>query len=201
MTKPFDIPKALLWEAFKCVKANGGAAGVDRESIEQFESRLGDNLYKLWNRLCSGSYFPPPVKGCTDSEEVGWCACAGRAHGCRSGGADGGQAPAGAADRPDVPSKLLWLSAWALCPRCDCPGEAAKLGLRLGCGIRYQGSLRPYRPRPAHARAQEALPDLMGAPVRGALAESAHADCGRGDSGTDVRHAARRRCHAPYNVA
>jgi RNA-directed DNA polymerase len=63
MTKPFDIPKALIWEAFKCVKANGGAAGVDRESIEQFESHLGDNLYKLWNRLCSGSYFPPPVKG------------------------------------------------------------------------------------------------------------------------------------------
>lgn len=63
MTKPYDIPKALIWEAFKCVKANGGAAGVDRESIEQFESRLGDNLYKLWNRLCSGSYFPPPVKG------------------------------------------------------------------------------------------------------------------------------------------
>ena len=63
MTKPYDIPKALIWEAFKCVKANGGAAGVDRESIEQFESRLGDNLYKLWNRLCSGSYFPPPVTG------------------------------------------------------------------------------------------------------------------------------------------
>ncbi|WP_218673509.1 group II intron reverse transcriptase/maturase [Chromobacterium haemolyticum] len=68
MTKPFDIPKALIWKAliwkaFQCVKANGGAAGVDRESIEQFESRLGDNLYKLWNRLCSGSYLPPPVKG------------------------------------------------------------------------------------------------------------------------------------------
>ncbi|MCX9158638.1 group II intron reverse transcriptase/maturase, partial [Niveibacterium sp. 24ML] len=63
MTKPYDIPKALIWEAFQCVKANGGAAGVDRESIEQFESRLRDNLYKLWNRLCSGSYFPPPVKG------------------------------------------------------------------------------------------------------------------------------------------
>lgn len=63
MIKPYDIPKALIWEAFQCVKANGGAAGVDRESIEQFERRLSDNLYKLWNRLCSGSYFPPPVKG------------------------------------------------------------------------------------------------------------------------------------------
>jgi len=63
MTKPFQIPKALVWEAFKRVKANGGAAGVDAESIEMFESKLSDNLYKLWNRLCSGSYFPPPVKG------------------------------------------------------------------------------------------------------------------------------------------
>ncbi|PPD41007.1 MAG: group II intron reverse transcriptase/maturase [Methylobacter sp.] len=63
MTKPINIPKQLIWEAFQCVKANGGSAGVDRESIEQFESRLGDNLYRLWNRMCSGSYFPPPVMG------------------------------------------------------------------------------------------------------------------------------------------
>jgi RNA-directed DNA polymerase len=63
MTKPFNIPKALVWEAFKRVKSNGGAAGVDKESIEMFEGKLSDNLYKLWNRLCSGSYFPPPVKG------------------------------------------------------------------------------------------------------------------------------------------
>jgi RNA-directed DNA polymerase len=63
MTKPFHIPKALVWEAFKRVKSNGGAAGVDSESIEMFEGKLSDNLYKLWNRLCSGSYFPPPVKG------------------------------------------------------------------------------------------------------------------------------------------
>lgn len=63
MTKPFNIPKALVWESFKRVKANGGAAGVDAESLEKFEGNLSDNLYKLWNRLCSGSYFPPPVKG------------------------------------------------------------------------------------------------------------------------------------------
>lgn len=63
MSKPFEIPKALVWEAYKRVKANGGGAGVDRESTTIFESRLGDNLYRLWNRLSSGSYFPPPVKG------------------------------------------------------------------------------------------------------------------------------------------
>jgi len=62
MTKPFEISKALVWEAFQRVKANGGSAGVDGESIEEFEKGLGDNLYKLWNRMVSGSYFPPPVK-------------------------------------------------------------------------------------------------------------------------------------------
>jgi RNA-directed DNA polymerase len=60
--KPFDIPKREVWEAFKRVKANQGAAGVDGQSIQEFEARLGDNLYKLWNRLSSGSYMPPPVR-------------------------------------------------------------------------------------------------------------------------------------------
>ena len=53
--KPFDIPKREVWEAFKRVKANQGAAGVDGQSIEDFEARLTANLYKLWNRLSSGS--------------------------------------------------------------------------------------------------------------------------------------------------
>ena len=60
--KPFDIPKREVWEAFKRVKANQGAAGVDGQSIEDFEARLTANLYKLWNRLSSGSYMPPPVR-------------------------------------------------------------------------------------------------------------------------------------------
>lgn len=60
--KPFDIPKREVWEAFKKVKANQGAAGVDGQSIADFEVDLSNNLYKLWNRLSSGSYFPPPVK-------------------------------------------------------------------------------------------------------------------------------------------
>jgi len=60
--KPFDIPKREVWEAFKKVKANRGAAGVDGQSIAEFEAGLADNLYKLWNRLSSGSYFPPPVR-------------------------------------------------------------------------------------------------------------------------------------------
>jgi len=61
-TKPFNIPKKLFVQAFKLVKKNAGAAGVDRESIEDFERNLKDNLYKLWNRMSSGSYIPPAVK-------------------------------------------------------------------------------------------------------------------------------------------
>jgi RNA-directed DNA polymerase len=59
--KPFNISKRQVYEAYKAVKSNHGAAGVDRETIEQFESNLKGNLYKLWNRMSSGSYFPPPV--------------------------------------------------------------------------------------------------------------------------------------------
>ncbi len=66
MTKPFQIPKALVWEAFKRVKANGGAAGVDAESIEMFESKLSDNRQRR-----------------AHSEEVRWSADAGCANGCR----------------------------------------------------------------------------------------------------------------------
>ena len=60
--KPFDIPKREVWEAFKKIKANQGAAGVDGQSIADFEADLSNNLYKLWNRLSSGSYLPPPVR-------------------------------------------------------------------------------------------------------------------------------------------
>jgi RNA-directed DNA polymerase len=60
--KPFSISKREVWEAFKRVKANQGAAGVDGQSIAEFEANLSGNLYKLWNRMSSGSYFPPPVR-------------------------------------------------------------------------------------------------------------------------------------------
>jgi RNA-directed DNA polymerase len=61
-TKSFAITKRMVYEAWKRVKANRGAAGIDDETIAKFEGNLGGNLYKLWNRLSSGSYFPPPVK-------------------------------------------------------------------------------------------------------------------------------------------
>jgi len=60
--KPYGIAKRTVWEAYQQVKANRGAAGVDDETIADFEQDLSKNLYKLWNRMSSGSYFPPPVK-------------------------------------------------------------------------------------------------------------------------------------------
>ena len=60
--KSFDIPKRLVWEAYRCVKANKGAAGVDGQSLEEFDLDIKSNLYKLWNRMSSGSYMPPPVR-------------------------------------------------------------------------------------------------------------------------------------------
>ncbi len=60
-TKSFDISKHLVFSAFKKVKANRGSAGVDGQEVKDFENRLKDNLYKIWNRMSSGTYFPKPV--------------------------------------------------------------------------------------------------------------------------------------------
>jgi RNA-directed DNA polymerase len=60
--KSFAIPRLMVWEAWRQVKANKGAPGVDGQDLEEFEADLRDNLYKIWNRMSSGSYFPPPVR-------------------------------------------------------------------------------------------------------------------------------------------
>ncbi len=60
--KPFSIDKKLVYEAYKAVKANAGAAGVDGQTIAQFEADLRGNLYKIWNRMSSGAYLPPSVR-------------------------------------------------------------------------------------------------------------------------------------------
>src|ERR1700733_9089568 len=60
--KPFGIAKRVVWEAYRHVKANRGAAGIDGESIEMFEANLKSNLYRVWNRMSSGSYMPPAIR-------------------------------------------------------------------------------------------------------------------------------------------
>src|SRR3954470_3574759 len=62
VVKPFDIPKQAVWEAYRRGAANKGAPGVDGQTLSEFETDLKSNLYKIWNRMSSGSYFPPPVK-------------------------------------------------------------------------------------------------------------------------------------------
>ena len=101
--KPFDIPKRLVWQAWKRVKANSGAAGVDSVTIEAFEADLGNNLYKIWNRMSSGTYFPPPVRAVEIPKSSGGHAIARRADCRRPGGADSGRAGAGAQDGVDLP--------------------------------------------------------------------------------------------------
>ncbi len=61
-TKPYSISKRAVIAAYEKVKANKGTYGVDEQSIEDFERKLNNNLYKIWNRMSSGSYFPKPVK-------------------------------------------------------------------------------------------------------------------------------------------
>ena len=69
--KPFNIDKKQVYEAYKAVKSNGGAAGVDGQTIEQFEADLKSNLYKIWNRMSSGTYFPPPVRAVSIPKKSG----------------------------------------------------------------------------------------------------------------------------------
>ena len=69
--KPFMIEKWRVYEAYKAVKSSKGAAGVDGQTIEQFEADLKGNLYKLWNRMSSGSYFPPPVRAVSIPKKSG----------------------------------------------------------------------------------------------------------------------------------
>ncbi|WP_424513421.1 group II intron reverse transcriptase/maturase [Psychrobacillus psychrotolerans] len=70
-TKPYVISKNVVYEAFLRVKANKGSAGIDEQSIAEFEENLKDNLYKIWNRMSSGSYFPPAVKAVEIPKKAG----------------------------------------------------------------------------------------------------------------------------------
>src|SRR5690606_26136444 len=62
MTKSLPVSKEMVWESYLKVASKGGGAGIDGESIDMFNTHRNDNLYKLWNRMASGSYLPPPVR-------------------------------------------------------------------------------------------------------------------------------------------
>ena len=100
--KSFVISKWVVWDAYEKVKANQGAPGVDGESIVEFERNLQGNLYKLWNRMSSGTYFPPPVR----AVEIP-----------KAGGKG---------------VRVLWIPAWAVCARRGGDMPTALLGEELG---------------------------------------------------------------------
>ena len=130
--KPFDISKQEVWDAWLKVKANKGAPGVDEQSIEDFEADLKGNLYKVWNRMSSGSYFPPPVK----AVEIP------KAHGAgtrilgvptsRTSGADRGRGPAGEGRGTEIPRGLLRVPARPVGAGCGREMPGTLLETRLG---------------------------------------------------------------------
>lgn len=127
--KPFSISKWEVWEAYKRVKANHGAAGVDEQSIEDFERNLKGNQYKIWNRMSSGSYFPPPGADGEDTESEWWRKEAGHTDRVGSDRATSGEVETGAGGGPVVSSGFLRLSAGEVGTGCSGAGAAAMLAL------------------------------------------------------------------------
>ena len=141
--KPFVISKWEVQEAYKRVKANQGAAGVDEQSIADFERDLKGNLYKIWNRMSSGSYFPPPVRTVkilaqeleSAFESNWWRKAVGDSDCIGSDCTNGGEVETGACDRPAVPSGgarvesalFLRLSAGEVGAGCSGASAAAML--------------------------------------------------------------------------
>jgi hypothetical protein len=119
--KPFAISKRLVWEAWRRVKANKGAAGVDEESIQAFEANLAGNLYKVWNRMSSGSYVPPPVRAVEIPKKGG--------RGVRTLGVPT------VADRVECPRGRGHLIAWVCPTRLEGCGVHAKDASAVSRGV------------------------------------------------------------------
>ena len=143
--KPFDIPKREVWEAFKHVKANQGAAGVDGQSIAEFEADLSNSLYKLWKSAVVRELLSSA--GATGgNSESGWRnATVGHSDGSGSR-RPGGRSPfLGAACGAGIPCQFLWLQARPIGTRCCAHRSSAVLALRLGARSRHQRLLRQHR--------------------------------------------------------
>ncbi len=130
--KAFEIPKTLIWKSYLEVRKNRGAAGCDGQTIKQFDENRDKNLYKIWNRLSSGSYFPPPVrekkipKGDGKERVLGIPTVSDRAR--------SSQAVHGVKARSFVPPGLLWLPAWKISAPSRKAVYAAMLAIQLGIG-------------------------------------------------------------------
>ena len=127
--KPFEMSKWEVWQAYQKVKANKGAPGVDGMDLAAFETDLQSNLYKIWNRMSSGSYFPSGA--CGGDTETAW-----RRHEGARGAYDRGQDrpnsgswEAAGKGRADLSSRLLWLSPGAVAVGCgpDMPGALLEI--------------------------------------------------------------------------
>jgi hypothetical protein len=125
--KPFDISKQEVWDAYKRVKANRGAAGVDDQSIAEFEADLPNNLYKLWNRRAAT--FHPRGR---DPEGNRGCPHAGHSHGGGPDRPERRQGASGTGPGTFVPRRLLRLSARPVSARCGRGGAPAVLAVELG---------------------------------------------------------------------
>jgi hypothetical protein len=151
--KPFEISKWEVWEAWEKVKANKGAPGVDGCSIADFESDVKNNLYRIWNRMSSGSYFPPPVLAVEiPKPHGGGTRVAGGAHDRGSGCSNGGSQICGVEGGADLSPGLLRLPAGPVATGCGRGLPAALLEDRPGdrCGhpeILRQRALGPARHR------------------------------------------------------
>ena len=164
--KPFSIDKKQVYEAYKAVKSNAGSAGVDGQTIEQFEADLQNNLYKLWNRMSSGSYFPPPVRAVSIPKK------------------SGGQRILGV---PTVADRVAQMLVKQLIePELDSIFLADSYGYRPrksaldAVGVtrqrcwRYDWVLEQYRPRTSAAGCSEACNMQMGAALHRTMADGAH---------------------------
>ena len=171
--KPFNIDKRQVYEAYKAVKSNAGAAGVDGQTIEQFEADLQNNLYKLWNRMSSGSYFPPPVRAVSIPKKTGGQ----RILGVPTVADRVAQMVVKQLIEPDLDPiflrRLLRLSAEKIGSRCRRRHASAVLEIRLGSRVRHQGSVRQHRPRTFAAGCPEARDVQMGAALHRTMADGA----------------------------
>ena len=142
--KPFSITKRQVYEAYKAVKSNQGAAGVDKETIEQFDANLQGNLYKLWNWMSSGSYFPPAVRAVSIPKKSG----GERILGVPTVADRVAQMVVKQLIEPDLDPIFLAdsvrLSTGKIGTRCGRCHASALLEIQLGSRVRRQRSVRQY---------------------------------------------------------